>query len=230
MSKTATISTDLVLFDLDGTLVYTTNVVEKLWSELCEKYGVDKSNLFEHSHGSRTSEIFARFFPMIDNTDNKAVLDFEKSIPDTHGELVKIIPGAKEILNGLNREKWCIVTSGNNYIAHSWFNGILSTVQKPGVFITAELVSKGKPDPEGYLKGAEILSSNLGLTSATRIVFEDAPVGVRAGVAAGATVVGISSGFDAKVLYDSGATYVVNDLTQVKVIDGDKITLEISYD
>lgn len=230
MSKKVTLNTDIVLFDLDGTLVYTTDVVEALWSELCDQYGVDKTNFFEHSHGSRTSESFAKFFPMIDNTDNKAVLKLENAIPDLHGDKVRVISGAIELLNGLNREKWCIVTSGNNYIAHSWFNSILKTVQKPTTFITAELVSKGKPDPEGYLKGTEILSKKLGLSSPKSIVFEDAPVGVKAGVAAGATVIGVSSGFDAQLLYDSGASYVVKDLTQVKVIDGDKITLEVAYD
>lgn len=229
MSNKVIVNTDIVLFDLDGTLVYTTEVVEKLWGDICAKHGVDKNNLFEHSHGARTTEIFARFFPMIDNTDNKAVLEFEKSIPDTHGDLVKIIPGAVELLNGINREKWCIVTSGNNYIAHSWFNGLLSNVQKPSVFITAEMVEKGKPNPEGYLKGTGVLGAKLGLKDPKRVVFEDAPVGVKAGVAAGATVIGVSSGFDAQVLYDAGASYVVKDLTQVKVIDGEKITLEIDY-
>jgi len=231
-SKTATLTTDIVLFDLDGTLVNTTLVVEKLWGDLCEEHGVNKEHLFQYSHGTRTSEVFSNFFPMIDNTNDQAVIKFEKHIPDTHGDLVKLIPGCVELLNGLNKDKWCIVTSGGRYIAYSWFNGILSNVQKPNVFITSELVSQGKPNPEGYLKGVELLKKNLNIDSdvnVKRVVFEDAPVGIRAGVAAGAVVVGVSSGFNAEKLYEAGATYVVQDLTKVRIIDGEKITLEVDF-
>lgn len=223
------LQTDLCLFDLDGTLVNTTDAVERIWVDLCSKHNVSVDKLFEYSHGTRTSEVLAKFFPEIDNTDNKAAYAFDKSIVDKHGHLVKVIPGHAKLLNSLNKHKWCIVTSGNQVLAGSWFDNILSDVTKPDVFITAEMVSKGKPNPEGYLRGAELLSEKNGLDkdSVKKVVFEDAPVGINAGVNAGATVVGIASSFDPQLLYKAGATYVVKDLTHVHVVDGDKIELEL---
>jgi len=50
--------------------------------------------------------------------------------------------------------------------------------------VTAEDVSAGKPDPEGYLRAAEL----LGVDPARCLVVEDAEAGVLAGRAAGARV------------------------------------------
>ncbi|CCH45216.1 Phosphatase yfbT [Wickerhamomyces ciferrii] len=230
MSKTITLEADVIEFDLDGTLVYTRDVVEKLWTDLAIKHGLDPVKVIDGAHGARTTEVFAKFFPMLDSSTSDAANQFERDIPDTYGHLVEVIPGTIELLNSLNKDKWCIVTSGSDYIAKRWFDGILQTVQKPNVFITAESVSVGKPNPEGYLKGEKLLRENLGLSGESKkIVFEDAPLGVKAGVASGATVIGVNSGKDSKLLYDAGASYVVEDLTKIKVIDGDKVTIEVTY-
>lgn len=223
------VETDICEFDLDGTLVNTTEAVEKLWIDLCKIHDVDHTKLFEYSHGTRTTEVLARFFPDIDNTDNKYALKFDSDIANKHGDLVRVIPGHAKLLNDLDPKKWCIVTSGNQGLAFRWFSNILSDITRPEVFITAEMVTKGKPDPEGYLNGAKILCENLGIgeTTVKKIVFEDAPVGIKAGVNSGATVIGIASSFDAQLLYESGASYVVKDLTSVKVLNGTKIELEI---
>jgi HAD superfamily hydrolase (TIGR01509 family) len=56
------------------------------------------------------------------------------------------------------------------------------------VVVTLDDVTRGKPDPEPYLLGAE----RLGVEPAELLVFEDTEVGVRAAKAAGARVVGLS--------------------------------------
>jgi 2-deoxyglucose-6-phosphatase len=223
------VQTDICEFDLDGTIVNTTDAVEKLWIELCKEHEVDSGSLFEFSHGTRTTEVLAKFFPNIDNTDNKYALKFDADIVKKHGDLVRVIPGHAKLLNDLDPKKWCIVTSGNQGLAFSWFPTILSDITRPEVFITAEMVDKGKPDPQGYLNGAKLLCENLNLdeTTVKKVVFEDAPVGIQAGVNSGATVVGIASSFHPQVLYKAGATYVVKDLTHVKVLNGTTIELEI---
>ncbi|CAG58505.1 DOG2 [Nakaseomyces glabratus] len=236
-------SVDVCLFDLDGTIVSTTVAAESAWRMLCAKEGVDPEELFKFSHGVRTSEVLAKFFPNIDNTDNKMTRELELSMANNFLDTVSLIPGAKDLLLTLdkdtarqgakfNERKWAIVTSGSPDLAFSWFKTILKEVGKPDVFITAFDVTKGKPDPEGYAKAKKLLCERLQYesASATSVVFEDAPAGIKAGKAMGAITVGITSTYDLQTLIDAGADYVVKDLTQVEVLkntEGDQITLEI---
>ena len=79
----------------------------------------------------------------------------------------------------------------------------------PAVFITAEQVRKGKPDPEGYLAGA----TRLGLSGPACLVFEDAPPGVAAAKAAGMQVIAVLTTHDPAAL--STADIQVADLSEV---------------
>ncbi|KAH3669113.1 hypothetical protein WICMUC_005077 [Wickerhamomyces mucosus] len=231
MANKLILQTDIIEFDLDGTLVNTTVAVEKTWRDLCKQHNVNADDLFEHSHGSRTSDVFARFFPNIDNTDNKAAIEFERTIVETFPDDVVVIPGARELLQSLNPHKWCIVTSGNKGIATGWFKEgkVFHDIPKPDVFIVADMVTKGKPHPEGFLRGAEILAESLNLDKSKikKLVYEDSIAGINAGLASGATVIGVASGFTPKRLYEAGAHYVIQDMKSVKVLDGDKIELEL---
>ncbi|KAH3673467.1 hypothetical protein WICPIJ_009756 [Wickerhamomyces pijperi] len=231
MTKKVTLQTDIIEFDLDGTLVETTLAVEHIWTDMCKEHNVDPSDLFQHTHGVRTSDTLARYFPAIDNTDNKAALAFDTSIVTKYGQYVKIIPGAPELLKALKAGRWCIVTSGNEELATGWFKPgqIFHDIPKPEVFICAHMVSQGKPHPEGFETGAKLMAKNLGLdaNTITRQVYEDSIAGVKAGVASGATVIGIASCFKPEDLYKAGASYVIQDMNSVKVLDGEKIELEL---
>ena len=83
----------------------------------------------------------------------------------------------------------------------------------PDRIIVGEDVVNGKPHPEPYIKGAAL----LGFASADCLVFEDAPAGVGAGVAAGSQVLGVLGTHDAEDLYRVGATWVVASLAGLKV-------------
>lgn len=73
---------------------------------------------------------------------------------------------------------------------------------------------KPKPDPCPYLTACE----NLGLEHASQcIVFEDSPSGARAGVAAGAFVVGILSGQEESTLLEAGCSLVITDFEDQKL-------------
>lgn len=54
-------------------------------------------------------------------------------------------------------------------------------------------VARGKPDPEGYLRGLELLNRNrtVAITAAAALAFEDSPVGVAAALAAGARCIAV---------------------------------------
>ncbi|ODV87748.1 hypothetical protein CANARDRAFT_25968 [[Candida] arabinofermentans NRRL YB-2248] len=235
------VNTDILLFDLDGTLVKTTIAVEKAFGKLCDKYGLNLDELLKFAHGTRTTEVLAKKFPMIDNTNEVATIEFETSIGKDYVEFVSLVPGCFELLNSLQTmelnylnkgsNRWAIVTSGTSQLTHSWFNNILKSINKPEVFITSSDVTKGKPDPQGYLMAKNLIIKRLNLKNdAKSIVFEDAPVGIQAGVASGSIVVGITTAFDKQLLIDAGATYVVSDLSKVKVIKDDINGIELEID
>lgn len=213
MSKTYELTSEILLFDLDGTLINSIEAVSKSWLDLCEKYHVDSS--FIHlSHGVRTVETLKKHFPMIADPQ-QAALDFDAAIATNYGNLVYAIPGG-EFLKDINPDKWCIVTSGNPTLARRWFGTVLP-LKAPKVFITAADVTHGKPDPEGYLKGAELLTNDK-TNTIKGIVFEDATAGVKAGKNAGHKVIGITTSFTPQELYEAGADYVIKDLNDIKVI------------
>jgi sugar-phosphatase len=69
----------------------------------------------------------------------------------------------------------------------------------PAIVIGADDVAAGKPDPEGYLKGA----TRLGVDPRRCVVFEDTPPGAEAGRSAGARVVGLTTTYSTLPRYDA---------------------------
>jgi sugar-phosphatase len=80
---------------------------------------------------------------------------------------------------------WAVVTSGTRALATARLTA--AGIPVPEVFVAAEDVAVGKPDPAGYLAAAR----GLGLTPAEALVLEDSPSGIAAGKAAGCRVLGI---------------------------------------
>jgi sugar-phosphatase len=92
----------------------------------------------------------------------------------------------------------------------------------PAVLVVSEEVKAGKPAPDGYRLGA----SRVGFEPAQCVVFEDAPAGVAAARAAGASVVGVTTTHSLQQLPDVDATVV--DLTAIRIApDGGGFIVEI---
>ena len=90
----------------------------------------------------------------------------------------------------------------------------------PPRIISGDMVERGKPDPEPYRRGAEL----LGFAPADCIVVEDAPSGVGAGIAAGCRVLGVLGTHDAAEL--DAATWIAESLAAISVnILADEIEL-----
>jgi mannitol-1-/sugar-/sorbitol-6-phosphatase len=85
-------------------------------------------------------------------------------------------------------------------------------------------VRHGKPHPEPYLKGAEL----LGFAPADCLVIEDAPAGIKAAHAAGMKVIGNASTYRAAVLIEADA--IVERLKQIEItVDGaGRLVVEVS--
>ena len=178
-TPTAELVVSGILFDMDGTLIDSTQVVEQLWTEFAVAVGARPEEVIAFAHGRPSRSTVATFAPADEELWNAWVTEAEHS---RFGGVVEV-PGAAAFVNSLPRGLWAVVTSALHVPAAQRVAAI--GIEPPDVLVGAEDVSAGKPDPEGYLAAA----SALGLDAGECVVFEDTDAGVRAGLAAGCAVV-----------------------------------------
>jgi sugar-phosphatase len=207
-----------ILLDMDGTLVDSTAVVERLWLRWSEAHGLDPRRVLEVIHGRQGHQSMAILLPDRDHAINLAENAEMLATETADVEGVVEIPGAAALLVALQDAPHAIVTSADVALMTARMHAAGLTA--PAMTVTAESVSASKPDPEGFLLGARL----LGIEPADCVVFEDSEAGVQAGLAAGMRVIGVGAHAHAH-----GATFVVDDLTHVQVrTDQDGIELTMS--
>jgi len=129
-------------------------------------------------------------------------------------------PGAIELLESLSEAGVpCALVSASYRVL---LDAALSQLPEATfqVTVAGDEVSRGKPHPEPYLKGAQI----VGVAPERCIVFEDSISGVQAGVAAGALVIGIGGN---EALREVGAAHVIRDFADVTLVQSADSTLEL---
>lgn len=207
-----TLDCQAILFDLDGTLIESTFYIERLWQDWGLQYGVSPQSMSEIMHGRRAVEIIRTVAPHISVQEEAYALE-TKEIVGMDG--MRTYPGAKELLSALPPKQWAIVTSGSLRVASARLN--YAQLPMPAVFITADVVTAGKPAPDAYLLAAKRLS----VKPSDCVVVEDTPAGIQAAKAAGMKSIAISSTHRREAL--SQADVVVQQLAnlQVRVTAGD---------
>jgi sugar-phosphatase len=199
-------SCSAVLFDLDGVLADSTRAVDREWREWAARKGVNGDAIMAIAHGVRTIEVIRRVAPHLDaEAEASAIEDHEAH--DQHG--VVVMPGAARLVGSIPMGRWGVVTSGSRLLATHRLRHCGLPV--PEVLVTSDDVANGKPHPEPYLKGAEM----LGLKPADCLVIEDAPAGIESARTGGMKVVGIASTYVVEVLTHADA--VITDLGQIQV-------------
>jgi mannitol-1-/sugar-/sorbitol-6-phosphatase len=168
------------LFDMDGTLLDSSAVVERIWLRWARNHGVDTAALMKAMHGVRAEDTVRRFAgPSLDVArETEWILQGE--LNDVEG--VVGIAGIGSFIARLDAGDWAVVTSATRALATVRMGA--AQLPLPEVMVTAEDVRRGKPDPEGFLLAAQ----RLGVPISQCLVFEDSPAGVAAGKAAGAQV------------------------------------------
>jgi sugar-phosphatase len=203
-------SCEAILFDLDGVLVDSTGSVTRQWKRWAQENNIDPQKVVEIAHGVRTIEIVRKLAPHLDA--EAEVVRLEKREADDH-EGVAVMPGATELIKAIPEGRWCVVTSGTRHLATSRLK--LASLPTPQVLVSADDVSKGKPDPEPYLMGAKL----LGMKPAECLVIEDAPAGIRAAHAGGMKAIAITSTYPTSALQEADA--VVQKLAQIEIAHPD---------
>jgi mannitol-1-/sugar-/sorbitol-6-phosphatase len=207
-----------ILFDLDGVLVDSAERVEKTWREWAARHRLDAELVIAAAHGRRTVETVALVAPGLSADDELRALETSEA---TNSDGVYEIAGARDLLQLLPPRRWAVVTSGIRAVAE--FRIRYTGLPTPAVMICAEDISRGKPDPEGYLAAA----GRLGFSPADCVVIEDAPPGIEAAKAAGMRAIGIATTYPSERLV--GADLVVGQLTDLGVESlGDEIHIACS--
>ncbi|SFB43693.1 sugar-phosphatase [Rhizobium sp. NFR07] len=204
------------LFDMDGTILTSTAAAERVWGRWAAEKGLDVEAFLPTMHGRRGIDTITDLaLPGVD-----PVVEAEKilqgEIEDVEG--VVALGGAAEFLASLPQERWAIVTSSPLELAKARLAA--AGIPIPKYLVSAEDVTIGKPNPQGYRLGAE----RLGAKPEDVLVFEDVVAGIRAGEAAGAEVMVITATHSHPI---DGGQYRMADYQTVAAHVGDDGRLSI---
>ena len=217
MAALRSFSCKAILFDLDGVLVDSAECVERTWRTWATDHRLDPERVIAVAHGRRTIETVQLVAPELSAELELTSLAASES---TTSEGIYEIEGARELLERLPAERWAVVTSGIRVVAEFRLGHV--RLQVPSVMICADEITRGKPDPEGYLTAA----SRLGYSSVDCLVIEDAPAGIESARAAGMRVIAIASTYPRESLTEADA--VAERLIDLSVIlDGEQIQIDI---
>lgn len=213
------------LFDLDGTLADSLAVVERCWCLFGKEIGVSPEEIISYIHGKPALTSLRHFMPEASEDEIMSRFRWLEKMEASDTEGVVALPGAVALLTRLEElgVPWAIVTSGTVPIAHGRQKA--SGLPEPKHWVTFEKVSKGKPDPEPFLLGAQ----SLDLDPKDCIAFEDAQAGIYSALDAGCQVVAVHAPESMPRRQQIDA--IISSLTQISVTEPDKngvFTLQIS--
>jgi sugar-phosphatase len=194
-----------ILFDMDGVLVSSLGSVERSWTKWAERHGMDIAEAIHTAHGRRAIET-VRFLRPDLNADEELKYIEDLEVEDIDG--IEILGGVKDLLETLPEKYWTVVTSATERLARSRMAA--AGIRVPARMITADMVTKGKPDPEPYVRGAAL----LGLKPQVCLVIEDSASGAKAGQAAGCKV--LATLFSHSVESLTAADWIVRSLEDVR--------------
>lgn len=190
-------------------LVDSTAAVARVWRRWALEHRLDPESVIDEAHGRRSVETIRLLAPHLDaERENMRVESME--IADRRG--VKALPGAERVLRRLPPDRFTVVTSATRGLAQARMQH--AQLPLPSRFITADDVHAGKPSPEPYLKGAEL----LGFAPSECLVFEDTASGIASARAGTMTVIALATTYPRSAL--TAADAVVDSLVDVSVVAG----------
>ena len=210
-----------LLFDMDGVLVDSTPAVARVWTAWANRFGLVPAEVVRQAHGRPSIATIRELLPAADHRAEDLAIE-RAEIADIDD--VVALPGAIELLNALPANRFAVVTSATRALAVVRLRAAGFAIPKH--LVTSSDIQRGKPDPEPYLRGAQILS----LASADCVVIEDAPAGIQSGKAAGSRVLALRTTTADCALHAAGADWIVTDCSNIHlhpVKEGKDLLLEL---
>lgn len=203
-----------ILFDFDGVIANTEPLYDIFINQLGEKYNLGIDNFAGKVKGVPTVDIVKKYFSHLGESQAKKVaeevqqFEIEMDIPP--------VAGALEFIDYLkqNGYKLALVTS-SQLVKMKRALSILNLENSFDTLVTADRITKGKPDPMCFLLAA----NDLDMSPNNCIVFEDSIHGINAGRNAGMKVIGLTSSFGEERIKDMVFEAIVDFTDQEKLKD-----------
>jgi len=210
-----------ILFDMDGVLVRSTSGDERCWTRWAERHRLADGFDIRRTHGRRAADIIREHLPHLSEAELKQHLSDLDAFAEEEQIGVTAFPGADELLSSIPLHRWTVVTSASERLMRSRLASV--GIVSPRSAVGGDRVTRGKPDPEGYLRGAALLSRS----PHECLVVEDAPAGIQAGRSAGCQVLAVASSHAIEELRH--ADWIVASLDQIQLSVSDSTTLKLRF-
>ena len=189
-----------VLFDMDGVIYDSMPNHAFSWHYAMQDYGLDMpmdgAYQYEGMRGVETIKVLAREQWHRELPDEEAAQMYAHK-SELFAERVKthpavIMPGIRELMQQMKSDglKLCVVTGSGQHTLLDKLLGDFDGLLTEELIVTAFDVTHGKPNPEPYLKGM----GKCDVEPWEAIVVENAPIGVRAAVAARCFTIAVNTG------------------------------------
>ena len=207
---------EAVLFDMDGVLIDSEELMAKSGILALKDYGIEAKPEDFVPFVGRGEDLYIggvaeKYGHVYDPEMKQRCYYYFGQYVETDAVVPKEIPDLLYRLKDMGY-KICVCTSAD-------WNKVVHNLRAMGIgreafdaFVAGDEVKRKKPDPEIYLKGAEYLR----VKPEKCVVVEDAPNGIQAAHAAGMTAVGIDTSFPEKVLREqSNPDRMIHSLSEL---------------
>ena len=212
---------DAVIFDFDGVIVDTEPLHYKAFQRILEPLGLGFSwqEYIDSYMGFDDRDAFMEAF-----TAHGRSLDADTlhSLVEHKAQIFQIIiqdgiiayPGVTELIKKLHHSKVPLaISSGALRSDISPILRLLDLAHFFDVIVTADNVTKSKPDPESYRLAFDRLNSRAGFSSERTVAIEDTPAGISAAKGAGLAVIALTNSYPKEFISD--ATVIIDSLEEL---------------
>lgn len=201
------------IFDMDGTMVDNAGVHQQTWRMFCERHGRDYARIADAFGRTNREYLEMLFGPQISDRDvNRYRVEKESLYQEVYAPQIKPLPGLLELLDELEDNDVRLAIGSSAPRMNIDF--VLEKLHLKGRFeaiVCEEMVEKGKPEPDIFLKAARLMD----VPPENCIVFEDSYWGIEAARRARMKNVAILTSKSKDEL--AKADYQANDFTSINI-------------